>query len=76
MRPRAILARANRIAEESSAPGAPLLAPDSPRTTVCAWLQWCDPNGSHTDAVARANGHEPYTLDEAWDALAEMVTRD
>lgn len=63
---------ANAVGADSSL-GAPRLALDSPREVICEWLQWCDPNGSHVDSVARENGDEPYCLDGAWEALVSMV---
>lgn len=55
---------------------APRLRPESAREDVIAWLQWNDPNGVHTDALATAEDIEPYTLDGAWEALAEMFAAD
>jgi hypothetical protein len=52
---------------------APRLSERSTRDGIIDWLQWNDPNGSHTDDLAVREGADPYTLDTAWDALDEMV---
>lgn len=65
--------RANETAALSRRGGAPGLSDTSSRLDVVAWLQWCDPNGSHTDAAAAADDRDPYTLSEAWEALADML---
>lgn len=64
---------ANRAALESRRPGAPTLAEDSDTETVAAWLQWCDPNGSHTAELALADDLDPYDCERAWDTLADML---
>lgn len=64
---------ANAQAASSNARGAPTLSRASSRESVCAWLQWCDPNGSHIDALARREGGDPYSTVDAWEALATMV---
>ncbi len=70
----AILTRANALARLSRyADSAPYLGLDVTRERILAWLQWNDPNGCHTDALARAEGMEPHTLDSAWDALETML---
>lgn len=47
----------------------------STREQLCNALQAMDPNGSHTDElVAADDGCDPYSLDDAWYALAEMVS--
>ena len=53
--------------------GAPGLTADSTADDIAAWLQWCDPNGCHTRELAEGEGYDFYTLDEAWDALNEML---
>jgi hypothetical protein len=67
---------ANRIGDTSRHAGAPRVYAESPRETVAAWLQWCDPNGCHTDSRALAEDLDPYTLDTAWEALGAMVTEE
>lgn len=52
---------------------APLLAATSTREAVIRWLEWCDPNGTHGDEDAIAEGFDPYTEEDAWDALARML---
>jgi len=37
-------------------------------------LQWADPNGTHIDALAKQQDYDPYTLDGAWQAIADMLT--
>lgn len=65
-----LAARANELARLSRYAGsAPVLSSQSAREIVCAWLQWNDPNGSHTDDRARADDIDPYTYDTAWEAL-------
>lgn len=68
-----LAARANAAAESSSVRGAPRLTADSNPETVARWLQWCDPNGSHTRELALAEDFDPYDHDRAWDALADML---
>lgn len=65
--------RANRAADASRVPGAPRLHARSRREAVQAWLQWNDPNGSHTDVAAAMEDAEPYNEAEAWLALADML---
>ncbi len=69
-----IAALANEAGEGSRRGGRPRLTADSDRETVIAWLQWNDPNGCHTDALARAEGFDPYTHERAWEALADMLS--
>lgn len=64
---------ANRGAAQSRYRGAPPLQWNSSRETVTRWLQWNDPNGAHTDALAEAEDIDPYDLDSAWEALEQMV---
>ena len=70
----AIAKQANRVARLSrNAASAPLLTETSTGETLAAWLQWCDPNGCHTAELAEIEGFEPYTPDEAWQAIALMI---
>lgn len=64
-----LAAGANSAGKLSRRRGAPGLSAKSPRADVVRWLQWNDPNGSHTDAQARREGGAPYTAAGAWDAL-------
>jgi hypothetical protein len=64
---------ANEAARRARYGGAPILTSLSSRETICRWLQWCDPNGSHLDDLAEVDGADPYDLDGAWDALAAML---
>lgn len=68
-----IAASANAIGRMSRRGGCPTLTADSIRQSLCAWLQWHDANGSHTDELAAADRLDPYTTDEAWCAVAEVV---
>lgn len=52
----------------------PPLSETSDAETVAAWLQWNDPNGCHTSALALAEGCDPYDRETAWDALAEVLS--
>jgi hypothetical protein len=45
------------------------------RAAIIAALQTADPNGSHSDAAAAADGLEPYTLGEAAAAARDMLSR-
>ena len=70
----ALAEQANEIAKLSRyGGGAPFLAETSKREDVIRWLQWCDPNGCHTDELAKAEDCDPYTAETAWDALAGMI---
>lgn len=72
--PRERIAELVNIASHGSRRGGrPVLTGASDRETLIAWLQWNDPNGCHTDALAAVEGFEPYTLDRAWEAVADMV---
>lgn len=64
---------ANDEARGSRRGSAPVLTAASDRESVIAWLQWNDPNGCHTDALARAEDFDPYTDAAAWEALADML---
>ena len=72
----AVVLAANEAGRLSRYGGAPVLSEDSARETLVLWLQWCDPNGSHTDELALRDRCDPYTLDRAWTALAEMLSID
>jgi hypothetical protein len=52
--------------------GAPRLAAASDLPALCAWLQACDPNGCHTPELAAAEHCDPYTIEDAWAAIAAM----
>ncbi len=70
----AIAQAANGCAQRSRYRGsAPRLTERSSRDEVTRWLQWEDPNGVHTDELARADRIDPYTEGEAWAALADVV---
>jgi hypothetical protein len=65
---------ANEIADLSRyGSAAPRLTPESTRETLIAWLMWCDPNGSHTDALAAGDDVPAHTVTTAWEAIAEMI---
>lgn len=64
---------ANQASSSFRRGGAPRLTATSSREDVIRWLQWNDPNGAHTDSLAQAEDIDPYTADEAWDALAQML---
>lgn len=68
-----VAGRANAIARQARYGGAPALSADSSREDLCAWLQWCDPNGEHTDEHAAAADCDPYSLEGAWDAVESML---
>jgi hypothetical protein len=55
----AIAGMANALVEQSSRLGGPMLNEHSSRETLCRWLQWCDPNGCHTDELAAAEDFAP-----------------
>lgn len=66
--------RANQVAWVSQYGSiAPWLREFSSRERVCAWMQWSDHNGCHTDELAIAEDFDPYTEDEAWEALDAML---
>ena len=67
-----------RLAKLANADGrGPRLSADSDLEAVCACLQWCDPNGCHTQELFENDfgGGETYDGDvsAAWDAVAEMM---
>lgn len=65
---------ANRAADGSRyRDSAPHLTETSSAEWVARWLQWNDPNGSHTAELAESEGCDPYTTESAWDALAEVL---
>ncbi len=45
----------------------------SEREDLIRWLVWCDSNGVWTDDDLRAEGCQPMTLQQAWDAVAYML---
>lgn len=67
-----IVSAANALSREVT--HLPILRADSSRETLAQWLQACDPNGAHIDEAAIAEGFEPYTTDEAWSAIAAMLS--
>ncbi len=73
MNPADVAAQANAIADLSRRPGAPTLTATSTRETLIDWLMWCDPNGSHTDALATGDGVDVHTVTTAWETIAEMI---
>lgn len=68
-----LAAAANEIGAASRRAGAPILTELSDAPTIARWLQWCDPNGCHTEALATIEGCEPYTVESAWEALESMI---
>jgi hypothetical protein len=68
-----VITLANQIARESRYGGAPFLTVYSSVHELNRWLEWCDPNGCYTADLAAAEGLHPYTLEEAWEAIEEMV---
>lgn len=69
----AVADAANDVGRLSRHGGAPRLTVESSRETLTHWLQWCDPNGSHTDARAIADDCDAHDVDGAWEAIAAMV---
>lgn len=53
---------------------APRLSEASSLDVLTAWLQWCDPNGAHTPALAMHEDLDPHTLESAWTAIESLVT--
>lgn len=70
---RDLVTRANAVGKDSNRPGAPFLSETSTSEEIARWLQWCDQNGCHVAALAKAQGFDPYTIEEAWQALADML---
>ena len=68
-----IAAQANASLEGARRGPYPHLSASSSRSTLITWLQKVDPNGIHTDALARLDDVDPYTLETAWDAVADMI---
>ncbi len=66
--------RANEAARLSRRGGAPILSVASDPETIARWLQWNDPNGSHTAELAAADGCDPYDASRAWAELASQLT--
>ena len=50
-----------------------MLRPWSEREDLIRWLVWCDSDGLWTDEDLRAEGFQPMTLQQAWDAVAHML---
>jgi hypothetical protein len=73
-RARQVLAERANEAAEGARCCAPRLSAHSSLETVVEWLQWNDPNGSHTPELAMAEDIEPYDLDAAWEALEDMLS--
>lgn len=71
-----VVRAANEIRRSSRDGGAPVLSEASDLVDLCAWLQWNDPNGSHTAALAQADDIEPHDLASAWGAIAEQVATE
>ncbi len=69
-------AAANAVADGARYGGAPTLTEYSNVETLCGWLQWSDPNGCHTPELAAAEDFDPYTLEEAWDAIKDMLENE
>lgn len=69
----ALVRAANRLASEARRGGAPKLTESSSREEVVDWLQWNDPNGSHTDELADREDFDRYTEARAWKTLDEMI---
>lgn len=67
---------ANEIGRLSRYGGAPTVTEHSARETLCAWLQWWDPNGWHVDELAAIDDIDPYDLEGAWQAIADVVASD
>lgn len=68
-----VASKANAVSERSRyGRHAPPVRAHSSLETLCAWLQWCDPNGCHTAELAEIEDIDPYTLETAWDAIIEM----
>lgn len=64
---------ANEVGRLSRLGGAPVLTAYSDANAIANWLQWNDPNGSHSAAWAERDGFDPYDLGTAWDVLATML---
>lgn len=64
--------RANCISRNAARPG-PILSLNSPVEEIAGWLQWCDPNGSHTRDLALADDCDPYDDESIWEALAYLA---
>lgn len=62
-----------QVAADCRYGGAPRLTPNSGPEVIASWLQWCDPNGCHTAALATLEDCEPYDTAGAWSALGAML---
>jgi len=51
----------------------PTISEHSSVGDLCGVLQQIDRNGSHTAELAAKDGYGPYTLDEAWEQLANLL---
>lgn len=71
---RAAIAAFDRAGRPSSGPYPVAVTATSSAEQIARWLQWNDPNGSHTADLAVADGGEPYTIAGAWAALADCFT--
>jgi hypothetical protein len=69
-------AKANAAGSASRNPGAPVLSADSTAEQLAAWLQWNDPNGSHTADLAEREGFDPYDVETAWEVLAQAIDEE
>jgi hypothetical protein len=68
-----IATRANEASQGSRRGGAPRLAATSSRAALIQWLVWNDPNGSYTDKDSEVDGHDPLTIDEAWELIDDTL---
>jgi hypothetical protein len=69
-----LLAEAASAASQASRiPGGPILTAGSATAEIERWLHWNDPNGCHLPQQAEAEGFEPYTDDDAWEALGTAI---
>lgn len=67
--------RANCISRMAARQG-PILSLKSSVEEIAEWLQWCDPNGSHTSDLAIADDCNPYDDESIWEALAYLALED
>lgn len=65
--------RANQASSGSRHGGAPHLTTTSSRAALIQWLVWNDPNGTYTDKDSEADGHDPLTVEDAWDLIDDML---
>jgi hypothetical protein len=72
-----IAEKANAIAIRSRyGRTAPVLDAEATRDRLVRWLAWNDPNGSHHDDEAEADGCDVYTLATAWEQISSIVAED